>query len=150
MIYFLAEKNKFLKILLLVAPSRLFRKILEKTVFENLVYAIAIEDAGGNIFLFRRKANYPLVGDRELQIKMQEIAAKERTELQIHVTKINRKTTDKIGDWSVTKEDVEPLFADIEGPLALTDEEKTLIKNIREWNIPPADIEKLAKSLKSG
>lgn len=148
-LYFLAERNAFLKVLFLVAPSGLFRKILAKTAFENLIYAIAVEDSAGNFFLFRRKANYPLVGDRELQMKMSDIAAQAGTELQTKIIRVGRKIAGRIADWTIERTDIEPLFRNMEGPLLLTTEEKEMIRAIRERKMRPAEVEKLAKTLKS-
>ncbi|MCX5803506.1 MAG: helix-turn-helix transcriptional regulator [Proteobacteria bacterium] len=109
-IFFLGEVNVQLNIIFLVAPSSIFQKILSKTVFENPVYAIAIKDGDNNVFLFRRKSNDPLYGERNLQLKLKEISRRYKTKINIDITKINKSLIDKIKNLTVEKEDIETFF----------------------------------------
>jgi len=110
MIFFLAEVNAQLNIIFLVAPSLIFQKFLSKTVFENPVYAIAIKDSDNNVFLFRRKSNDPLYGERNLQLKLKEISRKCKTKIYTDITQIDKNLTDKIKKLTVEKEDIETFF----------------------------------------
>ncbi|OPY67113.1 MAG: transcriptional repressor DicA [Syntrophorhabdaceae bacterium PtaU1.Bin034] len=152
-IYFIAEKNKALSIIFLVAPLFIHKKFLSKTVFENPVYAIALRDESNNTFLFRRKSNNPLFGERELQLKLNEISKKYKTEIVTSIEKVEEALTDKIKNWTVAMEDIESLFekrdlhlAAGDLPLHPTEEELKLLGVMRERKIAPQDLMKIISS----
>lgn len=139
-LYFLAEKNLVLNLGLLVAPMKYYQKIFSVGALENPVYAIALKDQMGNHFIFRRKANYPLFGERELQIKLQEISNQYDHKISVEMKRIDEDLTKKIKSWTVGIEDIEPLFQHIEDPLIPTEKEIELLRALREPNADPRRI----------
>lgn len=140
-LYFLAEKNTRLDIILLIAPLGLYR-LLTRSVFENPVFAIAVRDDFNNYFMLRRKSNNPIYGEREMLSRLNEISQESRTLISTSVSKIiNKDLLGKIMDWTVTKDDVEHLFSDLKKiPLVPTEKEEDLLRKIREKNIDPHTI----------
>ena len=134
------QKNLLLNLGLLVAPMKYYQKIFSVGALENPVYAIALKDQMGNHFIFRRKANYPLFGERELQIKLQEISNQYDHEISVEMKRIDEDLTKKIKNWTVGKEDIEPLFQHIEDPLIPTEKEIELLRALREPNADPQRI----------
>jgi len=130
-IYFLCERDEKLDFVLLVAPLKIYKTLLSRTVLENPVFAIAMKDNDDNYFIFKRKSNDPLFGERELQIETKEIAEKHNHEIYFRMQKIDEKLTEKIKKWSVEKEDITAFFSPTENTTN-TEIEREIIKKIRE------------------
>lgn len=141
-LYFLAEKNRVLNLALLVPPMKYYQKLLAMGAMENPVYAIALKDANGNCFIFRRKANYPLYGKRELELKLQEISTKYGHEMNVIMNRIGEDLTSKIKNWTVERKDTEPLLENINVSLVPTENEIELLKMLRRQNVNLEDVMK--------
>ncbi len=157
MIYFIASKNKKLKIVFLIAPLLIYKKLLSIGVFENPVYAIIIKDDNNNTFLFRRKnKNNPLYGERKLQLELSKMRFEFKIKIYKDIKEIDDDLTKKIKDWTVEKKDIEPLFSDVMPYLESSEEdqysvipykeENDLLKFIRKNNIAPQDVIDYLKS----
>ncbi len=139
-IYFMAEKNKLLKIIFLFSNSILTKKILKGMVFENPVIAITCQDINKNIFLLKRKKSVmaPIVGDRELRLELSKYINDKKSVI-IKDLEVNDVLLKKIRDGSVTKEELEPLFG--EGDDIVLDEgERMIILKKREKKISNSEL----------
>ena len=149
-LHFLAEKNKSMDVLFLIAPLASYLKILPKTYLHDPVYAIAARDGADNLFLFRRKSGAALFGSNELQLRLSQIAAEHGSDVAVRVISIDAGLTDRIRKWKgVSRGDIQRLFEGIEKPLSLTAGEKDLIKGVRELGMDPEEVLRVLRGRKA-
>lgn len=160
LIYHLLSVNRKLDFIFVAPHIPFFSKAASQTVFGTPIYAIAIADGDNNIFIFRRKARSVLsaaiVGDKDLQLSIEDIAQKEGKRVTFRIRKIDDKLYKKIQDWdSLTRKDISPLFSG--GPssrlsdiFGFKDDEIKLIYEMRKKHIKPAQVRKLINIWSSG
>lgn len=133
MLYYIAAANERLNIAFLFSQSSMIQRVLKGTVFENPVAAIACKDADGNMFLFRRRNGYPIIGERGLELKLQE--NREAGQIMTARKRVSDAVYRRIKDWSAKREDFEELFPDDNE--SLTSDEWWLLRLLRAKNIDP-------------
>lgn len=136
-IYYIAEHNKYLNLIYFISSSPVYSKFFSKTVFAYPVLAIGIKDADNNIFLIKRKTQYPLVGERELIIKLSGLAEQGKLKIVTNHHLLLAGQEVKFKDFSVTKENIAEYFENLDDMIINTNEENELIKYIRKNNIDP-------------
>jgi len=145
-IYFIAEHNKHLNIIYFISSSTIYSKFLDKTVFAYPVIAIAIKDADNNIFLIKRKTQYPLVGERELIGKLSSLTEQGKSRIVTNHYLLLAGQEVKFKDFSITKDEILDYFNKFDDMIINTNEENELIKYIRKNNITPHDVIDCLKS----
>lgn len=147
-IEFVVEANTNVQVAILLAPSGI-EKIIAKTVVGQLTQAVLLRDQDGNTFIFRRKSRGSyLVGEGDLQARLQEMAKDGKKTVSIKTHRIPRTLAKKIADWDVKLEDVEDIFESKVITRNISQEENRLIDIIRVEGLNPEDVEKLLRSLK--
>ena len=136
-IYFIAEHNKHLNIIYFISSAPIYSKFLDKTVFAYPVIAIAIKDADNNIFLIKRKTQYPLVGERELIGKLSSLTEQGKSRIVTNHYLLLAGQEVKFKDFSITKDEILDYFNKFDDMIITTDKENELIKYIRKNNIDP-------------
>jgi len=132
------EKMRFLPTLRTIGALRNFESFLGK-----MVYAVCARDVDGNIFIFRRKQinDFVLWGKIDLESFMSSAIAnygKDKSRFSFRVKEIDKELFNKIKDWTVEREDIEPMFSK---PIsALNEQEKELIVTLRERRIEPTSV----------
>lgn len=153
--------NTTLELITLIPPLSIIEKIKTlptfrtvaavfdtHTLFGKMIYAVAVRDVDNNIFLFRRKKENDFIiwGDTDLQSNVSTllgISGKDANKFIFAKKEITRNLYEKIKNWDVVKEDIEPLFLKNKDISHLTESdltgyEKELIQKIREKGIDPS------------
>jgi len=129
------DDGTYFKIKFLVPKFRLGR-IVKKADIETSTYAIAIQDQDNNIYVFRRISKFSFfASDKLLQIELNSRIANTVKKIIYSVIEIEKPLYDKIKNWTISRDDIEPILTDN----LLSLEENELIKYIRENNIAPRD-----------
>jgi len=141
-IMLIAEASQRMEVITLL-PARKFRfmeKIEEGKLIEPPTYAIAVQDEDNNIFLFRRKSSSGyIMADRGLLAQLDELGAQTGKDIRLHTRKLTRTLFERIRDWEVTREDIEPYFSNRQ-PQDITEAEQLLIMTLRQKRIDPESI----------
>lgn len=147
-IEFIVAANINVQVAILLAPSGI-DKIISKTVMGQLTQAVLLRDQDGNTFIFRRKSRGSyLVGEGDLQARLQEMAKDGKKTVNIKTHRITRTLAKKIADWVVTLEDVEDIFQSKVITRNISQEENRLIDILREEGLNPEEVERLLRNKK--
>lgn len=155
LIELIIEYNNYLD-LIFMTPQHIISKIFKKTAFEYPIYAIAIRDSGNNIFLFRRKArsilNAAIVGERGLELFISSVNRQGEKKINYSTISIAEDLYNKIYDWSVERDDIEPLFEQFstKEDVHLSEKEKEIIQMIRDKKIDLDVVKKALSDLEKG
>jgi len=143
-LYKVFDNGSYFEMLMLV-PRFSLGRIVKETILEIPVYAIAIRNHDKNIYIFRRNSkNNFFVGDKSLQIDLNTKIAQSGKRIIHSVIDIGIPLYEKIKNWTVSKADIDPLFA---GNF-ITFDENELISYLRENNIDSIDVIEILKTKK--
>lgn len=114
--------TQFVNIVFLIPPATVFDKIRWLNFDAEIpVYAILCKDIDGNVFLFRRKgASDFILKKDELETSINRMlsvlsrAKIKRRLISYKAKKINKQIYENIRNWSVSLDDVLPLFDDVD------------------------------------
>lgn len=147
-ITFVVEANSNVQVAILLATTGI-DKIISKTALGQFTQAVLVRDQDGNTFIFRRKSRGSyMVGEGDLQARLQEIAKDGKKTVSIKIHRIPRTLAKKIADWDVKLEDLEDLFESKIITKNVSVEENRLIDVIREEGINPEEVARLLREMK--
>jgi len=138
----IAEANQRIEIVTLL-PARKFEfmeKIETGTILEPGTYAIAIKDQDGNMFLFRRKSpSAYIMADRSMLAQLEEISDHKDKDIRHRTRKLKRDLFEKIRNWNVLREDIEPFFSNRK-LIEVTATEERLLHMVRKKKKDPEKV----------
>lgn len=147
-IEFVVEANSNIQVAILLATTGI-DKIISKTALGQFTQAVLVRDQDGNTFIFRRKSRGSyMVGEGDLQARLQEIAKDGKKTVSIRTHRIPRTLAKKIADWDMKLEDVEDLFESKIITKNVSVEENRIIDVIREEGINPEEVARLLREMK--
>ena len=130
-LYMVAHFNKRIRLIHLVAPDELIRK-LYKILGLQWIYALTFMDDLGNIFLLRGKKDNDLINlSIALPQYLIKIIKETNCSFLVGQKKTDKKLLDKIRNWNVTKKDMQHIFDEVnlmEVDPPETEEEKKQLK----------------------
>jgi transcriptional regulator with XRE-family HTH domain len=171
----MANTERTLKISCIAAPTTIYRTKRRFHLSCTYVFAIAVKDPDGNMFLFRHKSpNTPLYTEIILRRCLLRISDRTKCEFRTRTEKIDVDLARIIQTWTVTRQDIEPLFqkdesafktlqVDLEerlqppipcvssapatAEMSLTDTEREILTIIRQNRIDPAFVLRVVQHL---
>ncbi len=148
MLHTLYEANSKIDFLAMHPDNPVHDKIFGQHSYGPAILAIAVEDQDRNLFLFRRTERRSdggaIVGMLDFQKEVNEKTRKSSEKLvSFRTIKITRVLADNIKNGTAARENIEPLFLDVNNilPPERSKAEKNLLRTIQERGLRLEDVE---------